>query len=267
MKVKCKLKHLNIVNERMGSQFYMNLPSNSSMQFYPKNKTSNYITKLPKRLQLDGEWEVGLVEIKYPHTWYNIREGKNGIEIYQPGRFKQLNIKAGYYKNVPELIKYINKEVDFNHDLNVKFAYDDISKRVKVKCVNDATIILHSDVARILGFVTGLQIKSSLTEGYTLALSDTGNHYFYVYIDIIQGQYYGDVVVPIIQTVKASGKHGSYVSRRYEKPQYVPLNKSEFDTIDINIRDEVGDLVAFEHGKVNITLHFRRSKTHYYIYI
>ena len=36
--------------------------------------------------------------------------------------------------------------------------------------------------------------------------------------------------------------------------------------ISINIRDEAGDLVAFEHCKVIIiTLHFRRSKTQYFI--
>ena len=35
--------------------------------------------------------------------------------------------------------------------------------------------------------------------------------------------------------------------------------------ISINIRDEAGDLVAFEHGKVIITLHFRRSKTVFYL--
>ena len=38
-----------------------------------------------------------------------------------------------------------------------------------------------------------------------------------------------------------------------------------FDTISINIRDEAGDLVAFEHGKMIITLHFRCSKTQYFI--
>ena len=27
---------------------------------------------------------MGLAEIVYPHTWYNIREGKNSVEIYAP---------------------------------------------------------------------------------------------------------------------------------------------------------------------------------------
>ena len=52
------------------------------MQYFPDNKTSNFVTKLPRTLQLDGEWEVGLTEIDYLHTWYNIREGRNAVEIY-----------------------------------------------------------------------------------------------------------------------------------------------------------------------------------------
>ena len=51
------------------------------MQYFPDNKTSNFVTKLSRTLQLDGEWEVGLAEIDYPHTWHNIREGKNSVEI------------------------------------------------------------------------------------------------------------------------------------------------------------------------------------------
>ena len=54
------------------------------MQYFPDNKTSHFVTKLSRTPQLDGEWEVGLAEIVYPHTWYNIREGKNSVEIYAP---------------------------------------------------------------------------------------------------------------------------------------------------------------------------------------
>ena len=46
------------------------------MRYFPDNKTTNFVTKLSRTLQLDGEWEVGLAEIVYPHTWYNIRKGK-----------------------------------------------------------------------------------------------------------------------------------------------------------------------------------------------
>ena len=68
----------------MESEFYVTLPSNSSMQYFPDNKTSNFVNKLSRTLQLDEDWEVGLAEIVYPHTWYNIRKGKNSVEITLP---------------------------------------------------------------------------------------------------------------------------------------------------------------------------------------
>ena len=57
------------------------------------------------------------------------------------------------------------------------------------------------------------------------ALPETGNQYFYVYTNIIKSQYHGDVVVPVLLTVTVKGKHGSYVSKNFERPHYVPLNK------------------------------------------
>ena len=70
----------------MEFEFYVTLPSNSSMQYFADNKTSNFVTKLSRPLQLNGECELGLAEIDYPHTWYNIREGKNSVEVYIPDK-------------------------------------------------------------------------------------------------------------------------------------------------------------------------------------
>ena len=71
----------------MEYEVYVTFPSDSSMQYFPDNETSNFVTELSRTLQLDGEWEVGLVEIDCPHTWYNTREGKNSVEIYAPDKF------------------------------------------------------------------------------------------------------------------------------------------------------------------------------------
>ena len=117
----------------------------------------------------------------------------------------------------------------------------------------------------MLGFLNDTTIRASDKKGFTLALPKTGNQYFYIYTDIIKSHYHGDVVVPVLHTVTVKGEHGSYVSRNFERSHYVPLNKKVYDMISINIRDEAGDLVAFEHGKVIITLHYRCSKTQYFI--
>ena len=117
----------------------------------------------------------------------------------------------------------------------------------------------------MFAYLYNTTIRASDKKGFTLALPETGNQYFYVYTDLIKSQYHGDVVVPVLRTVTVKGEHGSYVSKNFERLHYVPLNKKIFDTTSINIRDEAGDLIAFEHGKVIITLQFRPSKTQYFI--
>ena len=51
---------------------FLTLPSNSSVQFYPENKVSDYIVHLPKELNLTGPREVGFAELVYTNLWYNI---------------------------------------------------------------------------------------------------------------------------------------------------------------------------------------------------
>ena len=115
----------------------------------------------------------------------------------------------------------------------------------------------------MFGFLNDTTIGASDEKGFTLALPKTGNQYFYVYTDIIKSQYHG-VVVPVLPTVTVKGEHGSCVSKNFGRPHYVPLNKKNF-YMSTNITDETGQLVAFEHGKVIVTLHFRCSKTQYFI--
>ena len=53
----------------MATDFYLTLPSNA---LYPDNMLAHYNSDLPQRIDLSGEWDCGLAEIQYTHTWYNI---------------------------------------------------------------------------------------------------------------------------------------------------------------------------------------------------
>ena len=58
----------------VSSDFYLTLPSNASMKRHPENTLTHYVTTLPRRVDLSGEWECGAVSVQYPHPWYNVRE-------------------------------------------------------------------------------------------------------------------------------------------------------------------------------------------------
>lgn len=58
------------------SDFYVFLPSDDSSRSDNQTKVSrntltNYRTTLPSPLDLNGEWEVALVELMYTKSWFN----------------------------------------------------------------------------------------------------------------------------------------------------------------------------------------------------
>jgi len=78
-----------------------------------------------------------------------------------------------------------------------------------------------------------------------------------LYCDIIQPQYVGDALVPLLWIVTVEGKDGQQVNKSFLHPQYVPVSRKQFQTIEVNIKRDIGETVPFEFGRVLLTLHFR----------
>ena len=45
-----------------------------------------------------------------------------------------------------------------------------------------------------------------------------------------------------------------------DKPHYKPVLRKRFSDIHISLRDDQGEPIRFEKGKVIVTLHLRRAK-------
>ena len=69
-------------------------------------------------------------------------------------------------------------------------------------------------------------------------------HYFhdlYVYCDMIQSQYVGDALVPLVRIVPVERKDEERISKSFIRPQYVPVSRREFETIEVNIKRDTGE--------------------------
>ena len=62
--------------------FYLTLPSDTSIDVFPLNNASVWVTKLSRPISLQGRWEVALVELTYPQTMYNVHK-KQQIVVNQ----------------------------------------------------------------------------------------------------------------------------------------------------------------------------------------
>ena len=70
----------------------------------------------------------------------------------------------------------------------------------------------------------------------------------------------GDTVAPLLRIVQVNGVQGEMTHLQYDQPRYAPLQKKKFDTIEIDIRDDAGEKISFDSGKLIVTLHFRKEK-------
>ena len=82
------------------SRFVLTLPSNSSMDRFPHNTAARYTTRLVETLELEGAWEVGLLEIASPSSIENVSEDQCYYTIhFKPGNsYTIVRVPAGLYK-------------------------------------------------------------------------------------------------------------------------------------------------------------------------
>ena len=147
----------------MATDFYLTLPSNASMKVHPDNTLAHYITDLPQRISVSGEWECGLAEIQYPHTWYNVREDDTWFylnELTPVGLTPSTKIEAGYYRSPDVLLDHVNKALKrmWTDKMRAKLSYSTITQKMTLHMSpgTDSSMPYQSAMGTILGFYPSL---------------------------------------------------------------------------------------------------------------
>jgi len=256
----------------MDKQFYLTLPSN----YWKGNTAETFTTSLPVHVHLEGEWEVGLAEIIYGNTWYNVYQKNNQIvlKVRENNSTILINIPSGRYEKVTGLIETISKEIeilqkiskiDLQSCFNIVYNQHIKSCQITINADNIMKIRVPSDISYMLGFEQSqffdFESKSgkvTITAEHPVDMSCSLNH-LYVYCNILSPQIVGNVVAPLLQIVSIEGNYVDIISKTYITPHYVPVLKKSFSSIEVNIRDDQNRPIKFLHGKTVVKLHFRKS--------
>jgi len=81
----------------------------------------------------------------------------------------------------------------------------------------------------------------------------------YVYCDILEHVTVGDTKAPLLRIVNKPKKQEGNVHHTFQPILYVPLQKKNFDTVEINMMTDTGQPVPFRFGKSFVVLEFRRN--------
>ena len=246
--------------------FYVTLPCDSSLDYFPHNKISHFITRLPAPLELKGEWEVGVTEFIYPHIWNNVLERKNEFEYNTgTGIVKKAKIPYGYYETPSDIIKWMHYQ-DFKNTISI--IYNKPNRKVKLSITSGAKITLSQGLAESLGFAPGDYANEEeptrenilkVFEGTNVADPNYDLKLLYIYSDIIEPQIVGHTVAPLLRVITVKGKDGDMIHETFDRPHYLPISRKNFQTIETVIRTHTGNLVPFERGQLIVKLHFRQK--------
>jgi len=234
------------------------------MDIHPDNTQSAFQVRLPKTLHLGHPFEVALVEVQYPVSWKTfVQPGSYAIKVShrEAVGYRQIFMPSGYYQNISELVTAINAALFFHFEIEeqderAKFTVNKIEQKVQLETTENIRINLSNECCDALGLkhdtwyggLTHAPFRHDISRGF---------HSLYIYCNICEEQIVGDVYAPLMRSVALNGKRGDHVIKSYGEPHYIPVNRRQVDSIEINIKDDTGHNVPFMFGKVICKLHFR----------
>ena len=259
-------------------EFYVTLPSNSSVNYYPNNTLSDFTTKLFKPIDLKGDWEVALTEISFPHSFYNIVEPFNVVRYSgdgSAGSADTITIPPGYYNDLNELFTTMSDLMNPLGQTNIKLLLNQNTQKVKIRLKNAAFVQFHPILAAMLGFDEEKQggAQPEVLSVYMLKTHEgklpidlnAGMYSLYLYTDIIEDQLVGDAFAPLLRIVHMDKKGPDDVTTRtYQSPHFVKVRMKHFDTITVRVRRDTGERIKFQRGKIVAKLCFRPVRAKYF---
>lgn len=245
---------------------------------FPENTQSSYRVHLPHSIELHGKWEVGLTEVQYTHSWYNVKQRMelkldiNDNEINHQRR--KLYLNEGYYKSIEEICTTLNETIKKEMDLDkIQFNFNLLNEKVTL-VIEKSDHVLGSDsqemkvtvsknLCELLGFQTrgNRRVFTDTETGEYSADLNQGVYGIFVYCDIVEPHIVGHMKVPLLRILPIdSQEKGTVVTKTYEHIQYFPVSKNQFNSVEINIKDDTNENLAFQKGKSVVTLHLRKKE-------
>ena len=155
------------------------------------------------------------------------------------------------------------KTINNNNRTYYLITYDETAKRATVKVFATGVALIFSDaLAHALGF------NSKFFDGPNTYVGERITDEpctMYVYCDLIEHVTVGGVRVPLLRTFGMEKSTNDVVHRTFQNLVYVPLQKKQFDSVEMNIMNDTGETMPFASGKSVVLLHFRRSSNPYFL--
>ena len=243
--------------------FYITLPNHKGTLF-PENTPWEYTTRLPRWIQLDNEWMIGLHSVSYTRQ-YIAQHFDTPISFTYAGSNEKGRKLKKYPTTIREYIVNINESLKgFLNNKEIEFKLE-LDEKVTISVSSGYKVFLTRDQAIILGFCD-IDHEEEVRE---ISATETGKHQanlhrktsIFIYCDIVEPQIVGDKTIPLLG-IAPSERSGKIYEKTCtgENIRYIPVQTKSFQNIKIHLRSSTYEPIPFEHGRASVTLHLRPLK-------
>ena len=208
------------------SRFYVTLPSNSSAEYYPNNTVARYTTKLADKIELEGDWEVGLAEISFPSAVKNVVRGQHYYDLYMNDlHMCTIHLPSRQHRRMQTVVDAMHIEqrkqlpLQSEEPLPVEFSFSHATGKVSMKLREQTgvqyAVQFSQNLARMLCVDNSLKYRQNMTGKRRASLNGNGNvNSVYIYCDILEHVAVGDTKAPLLRIVVCRQAVGSLRGRR-----------------------------------------------------
>ena len=243
--------------------FYITLPNHKGTLF-PENTPWEYTTRLPRWVQLDNEWMIGLHSVSYTRQ-YITQHFDTPISFTYAGSNEKGRKLKKYPTTIREYIVNINESLkDSVNNKEIEFKLE-LDEKVTISVSSGYKVLLTRAQAIILGFLN-INDEEEVRE---ISATETGKHHvnlhrktsIFIYCDIVEPQIVGDKTIPLLGIAPCETP-GKIYEKIYtgENIRYIPVQTRSFQNIKIHLRSSTYEPIPFEHGRASVTLHLRPLK-------
>ena len=257
--------------------------SNWDLQRVYKNNVPNrFVQRLVEPLVLNGDWEVAITDISFPLHCENVPNSlKVGVSYMDPPGQESavaFEIPHGYYASPQELGDLIVKKTNdmfaslpkpLSSPLYFRYNFETARSTFGTKEAGQLVIQTHGcEIFDILGFTP---IENHKVPGFFYLATEesfervspnpptlTVYEHMLVNVDIIEPQYVGDMATQQIGRLAVNCKMSGQIDHAFPHLNYVPLNRTIIDTIELSLFTELGEPYPTYGGHVFANLHFRK---------
>ena len=236
------------------NSFYVTLPCGVK-SIYHDNVLSDYVTHLPRNVELDGRWEVSLVEFHFTKSWFNVSKEMWVGAIDVKGNFEEAPDKLypGKY-DIEQILNKINSILSHFKRFQGNLADQDqdkiesyINKTFRGTIIESQPALMLDEARKRVMMVPGIcddntlifpHMDPDLLEmlGLTNRLMETRMY------NILNGDEISDVFVEILFNEDPNSiKAGLYAERAYDIEQGIHAIYVYSDVVEENF---IGDVSA-----------------------